>query len=288
MRKYLILAVALVAAGAFFLMIRSASAQAGLERRIVIGPMEGQGAYLGVELRDVKGDEVASLKLPAERGAVVTVVSSGSPAEQAGLKANDVIVEFDAQPVHSAAQLARLVRETPAGRSVAVAVYRNGQKNNLNAKLGEREHEREFPKAFAKVFPEGGKFFEFEGPHIGADVIRDKILKLPVRRPARLGIEIQPLSEQMAEFLKVPGKAGILVSSVNADSPAQKAGLKAGDVIVGANGKTVADIDDLSQSLGGSESEKVILDYVRNGQKASATVTLEAPALKKRAPGYKM
>ncbi|MGI8782521.1 MAG: PDZ domain-containing protein [Acidobacteriota bacterium] len=288
MRKYLILAVALVAAGAFFALARPASAQAGQERRIVIGPMEGQGAYLGVELRDVKGDEVASLKLPAERGAVVAVVSSGSPAEQAGLKANDVIVEFDGQPVHSAAQLARLVRETPAGRSVEVAVYRNGQKNNLNAKLGEREHEREFPKAFAKVFPEGRNLFEFEGPHIGADVIKDRIMQLPMRRPARLGIEIQPLSDQMAEFLKVPGKAGVLVSSVNESSPAQKAGLRAGDVIVGVNGKTVADIEDLSQSLGSSESEKVALDYVRNGQKASATVTLEAPAQKKRTQGFKM
>jgi serine protease Do len=239
-----------------------------------------QGGYLGMQLREVRSEDVASLKLPAERGAVVEKVVADGPAAKGGLKENDVIVEFDGENIHSAVQLTRLVRETPVGRDVKITVLRDGQRTPLTVKLTERKGSR----ALAGRFPEIP--FKIE-PRIEIDRMPRVIGPLVVGQPARLGIQVQNLTEQLAEYFKVPGKTGVLVASVSPGGPAEKAGLKAGDVITGANGKTVAETHNLTEVLRDRSQNSVKLDCIRQGQKISITVNLQ-PAENKRGEGIRL
>src|SRR4051812_32500379 len=97
-------------------------------------PRPGGASMIGVRLSDVTADQVKALKLPKTEGAVVEAVNPNSPASIAGLRANDVIVEFDGERVRSARHLTRLVDETPVGRDVELTVLRDGRKTELHIK----------------------------------------------------------------------------------------------------------------------------------------------------------
>src|ERR1019366_899982 len=91
--------------------------------------------HLDVTLRDVTAEEAEALKLPAVAGAIVNSVQKGSAAAKAGIEAGDAIIEFDGIRVRSSAEMRRLIRETPAGRTVAIKIVRNGKASVLSAKL---------------------------------------------------------------------------------------------------------------------------------------------------------
>ncbi len=238
--------------------------QAGT-RRIVIGG-EG-GPWLGVVLDDIDAEKAKELKLTGENGVLIKEVREESPAAKAGLMKDDIIVEFAGEKVRSAAQLRRLVRETPPGRDVTLVVKRAGQTKNLTAKL---EARRWGPIPFAGVhvptvpeieLPEFNVFV----PHGGA----------------RLGIAGDDLTTQLAAFFGVKQGKGVLVREVTVGSAAEKGGLKAGDVIVAVDGKEVASVGQLRRALapekGEPESRKVTLTLVRDKHEQTLTVELEAP-----------
>ena len=211
-------------------------------------------AWLGVRLAEVTPDKVAELKLREEAGAVVTEVEQGSPAAKAGLKANDVIVEYQGQPIESVAQLERMVRETPAGRTVRLTVSRSGQRETLTAKL----ERREWPRAGIRIPP-------MRMPEFNIEVFGS--------RP-RLGITADELTPQLAEFFGVKQGKGVLVREVREGSAAAKAGLKAGDVIVKVDDATVEDVNDLRRAMAKKRGgETVTLIVVR--QKAEQTVKVQ-------------
>ena len=193
-------AAALVASSA-----QPAAAQEATQRVIRLH----KGAYLGVSLADVGSDEVSRLRLPGERGALVKEVSADSPAAKAGLKEDDVILSYDGETVHSAAQLSRLVRETPAGRKVALGISRNGSRQELAVTLEEGRRMGELMDGMGNFdlrLPELPAL-----PEISEDVRRGVMREVWRGRP-RLGIHYQELSDQLARFFKVEG--GLLVTSV--------------------------------------------------------------------------
>src|SRR5712692_9202699 len=96
------------------------------------GPLLG-GSYLGVNLAEIDGDRARELKLKETYGAEITRVAEGSPAEQAGLKFSDVVLEYNGQRVEGMEQLGRLVRETPAGRQARLLISRNGATQTIAA-----------------------------------------------------------------------------------------------------------------------------------------------------------
>ncbi|NIR33236.1 MAG: PDZ domain-containing protein, partial [Desulfuromonadales bacterium] len=120
-------------------------------------------AWLGVRISEVTPERAQELGLEKPTGAVVEEVVEGSPAAAAGLQKNDVVVEFDGEPVRSAAQLRRLVRETPAGRTVTLQVNRAGQRRSLEVQLEERR---------ARVIHPSIRVPEIEIPDIGVFVYR--------------------------------------------------------------------------------------------------------------------
>jgi serine protease Do len=233
-------------------------------RRVEIVRFGGGGARLGVALEDVRADDVARLKLAEERGAVVKEVVKGSAAEKAGLKEDDVILSYQGERVGSAAQLRRLVRETPGGRKVTIEASRAGAAQRLTATLektddhelamGDDNFRFEMPDSFhfnvpvppiPPIPPVPPMDHMFDGEKGQRFFFRDR---MGDARPGRLGLSYQELSGQLARYFKVDDGA-LLVTDVEAEGPAAKAGLRAGDVIVKFNGKAVSDGEGLRHAL---------------------------------------
>lgn len=187
-----------------------------------------QPGWIGVSVEDGK-----------DQGAVVQNVETGSPAEKAGLKTGDILVEYNKTPVLGAVQLGRLVRETPVGRTVEVKFRRENREQTLQVTtsgLADATRDRIW-----RMFPNTQTFT----PDL--DLYRDRLNGLRLEVPrfrmttsyTRAGIRVDEMTTQLREFFGVDGGAGVLVSSVEAESVAEKAGLKAGDVITAVDNRTV-------------------------------------------------
>ena len=273
----------------------SAAAQEvySIEKNVQIGL---DGAYLGIEMEDVTADNMASYKLAGERGVIVRSVMKGSPAEAAGLQEKDVILEFAGTSVQSVQQMRRLVRETPVGRKVDLVVSRGGMKINLTAKIGKRETGRggaENEPDIMMFGAPGGRTFHFRTPEGGN---WPEMPGMPGMGPSwkeesskpRLGVTLQPLTDQLAEFLGVPGRKGVLVSSVVEGSPAVGK-LKAGDVIVRADNQPIEDLADLTRIVRGKpEGGKLELKAVRDKKEIVITVDLAGTGAKPQNRGFKL
>lgn len=247
--------------------------------------LAGRGAQLGVSVRDLDADQAQG-----QSGAVVEDVRAGSAAEKAGIKKGDVITAFDGENVRGVRHLTRLVSETPDGRTVNASVMRDGKRVEVTVTPDAgslASLERNFdvlvpPMRFEKrphgdddlawAMPGGrGGAWMFKGARPG-EVFGFKSEK------GRLGIKIQALDGQLAEYFGT--STGVLVNSVEAESPAAKAGLKAGDVVTAINGKSVTEPSELIDVVRGVEDGATLtLSYTRDKKAHSATATLDkAPA----------
>jgi serine protease Do len=247
-------------------------------------------SWLGVEAREVTPENVKEFKLPAERGVVVGHVSPDSSASKAGLKDTDVITEVDGQRVEGAAQFRRMIREIPAGRSVQLTVWRDGHTQTISATLGKAEENHRAlmnaaPGAFAFRMPE----VEIpEMPDVEVQPLPgmpnmdwdNGMMVLPMSRP-RLGIDAEDIGGQLGSFFGVPDGEGVLVRSVNVGSAAEKAGLKAGDVITKFNDDRIRSLGDLREKLAAKNDDKPAkLGVLRNKNEVTLTVDLPAAAQK--------
>jgi serine protease Do len=238
-------------------------------------------SWLGVETQEVSSDKAKELKLPAERGVLLGKIVPDSPAAKAGLKENDVVTEINGQHIEGTAQFRRIIHEIPAGRTAQITVWREGRSQTLSVTLGKAEHGRH---AFQMVAPTPGTF-AFRMPDLPE--VRE-IPEMPSMEwngnmlfggQPRLGIDGEDLSGQLGTFFGAPDGEGILVREVNSGSPAEKAGLKAGDVITSLNGERIRSVGDLREKLSAKRDEKgtsVKLGVLRNHSEVSLTVELPA------------
>ena len=233
-------------------------------------------SWLGVETQEVTADNAKELKLTAERGVVVAGVTKDSPAAKAGLKEKDVIIEVNGQRVEGSAQFRRIIHEIPAGRTVQLTVWRDGRSQTLSTTLGKAEERHgtwmgATPGSFAFRMPE-----VMEMPDMPSIDLGGEMGMLPGGRP-RLGIDAEDIGGQLGSFFGAPDGEGILVRSVNSGSAAEKAGLKAGDVITSFNGERVRSLGDLRQKLAAqSDAKAAKVGVLRN--KSEVTLTVELPA----------
>ena len=254
----------------------------------------GSSSYLGVYLEEVTSDRAKELKLSEERGAVVMKVVEGSPADKAGIKENDVITSFNGRRVDTVRELQRLLGETPAGRNVQFEVMRNGSHQTISATMTKRSSQlgvwrqglfdeeamkrnqrmledsmkrsQEMSKLTEKslTFPKDFGNFNFVSPH-----------NHMFYRGSRLGIAVESMTDQLAEYFGVKGGHGVLVAEVKENSAAAKAGLKAGDVIIAIDGQKVDGVGALLEATNKKEEGTVTLTIVRNRSEQSITLTLE-------------
>jgi serine protease Do len=241
------------------------------------------GAYLGISMEDVTAANMAKYKLNSEKGVIVSSVKKGSPAEEATIKEDDVILEFGGFPIWSSSQLSHLVLETPVGRKADLVVSRDGKQLKLSAMLASRDPQREDnggENKYSLPFPAKPYNFQRESP----DVPANRDLMMLDRKP-RLGITLQPLTDQLAEFLGVSGKNGVLITSVIDGSPSEGK-LRSGDVVIAADDKEIGSPAELIGFIEKAPSGRITLKIVRD--KKSATVVIDLPSLDDNKKGYRL
>lgn len=232
------------------------------------------GSFLGVTTEEVTPDVVRRLNLKEERGALITRVMPDSAAANAGLQKDDVIVRWNGAPVESASQLHRLIGETPSGRTVRLGIVRAGRDMEIRVTLGKRPEppwSREFRGRLDRETQEQvRKSLEKVREALEDRDWRAHLWGLSSR--GRLGITLQELTPQLADYFGV--KDGVLISSVRDDSPASRAGLRAGDVIIAIDGESVADAGDVIRLVSKKEQGPVEVRIVRDRREMTLTVVL--------------
>lgn len=226
------------------------------------------GSYLGIGVQDVDSARARELKLKEERGVEVTAVEEDSPASRAGLRKGDVVLEMNGQRVEGVEQFVRMVRETPVGRDAKLMVSRSGDVQTLAAKVAQRKSwtitgERSMVTPAIPMPPmvRGAREMDLPRPYVSW-------------RNGALGVEAEALKGGLAEFFGV--KQGVLVRSVTKGSPAEKAGMKAGDVIVRVSDRAVespADVAGILRERGDKKTLNLVI--VREKREQPLTMTLE-------------
>jgi serine protease Do len=248
--------------GASLLLGGRVQAQSDLFPRFqVANQMRNQISYLGVNLVDVNADRIGRLKLSEERGAEVVYVEEGSPADSAGIKRGDVILRYNGENVLGTQQLIRLVRETPPERKVKLQLWRDGKEQTVVATIGV------LPSRIAAIpanptnltIPELHGFRMLDVPRI-----------ITTWTNFAVGIECEPIDSQLAQYFGV--KQGVLVRSVAKDGAGEKAGMKAGDVLISVGGRSLNSTEDLRRVLR-EPVKSVPVSLVRDHKQLALTVT---------------
>jgi serine protease Do len=235
-------------------------------RRQGVVAITGSRTFLGVGVVEVNADRVKALNLKEERGVEITRVEENSPAAKAGLKTQDVVLEYAGSRVEGAEQFVRLVRETPPGREVKLQINRGGQIQTVAATVETRKM----------------KTIELGDMHIAVPNMSLPEIRIPemIRgmelRSSMLGVEAESLNPQLAEFFGV--KEGVLIRSVSKGSAAEKAGIKAGDVVTKVEDRKVNTPSEVTRALRTSEKKPVAVSITREKREMTVNVTIEDAA----------
>lgn len=242
----------------------------GSRRTVAVTINGGETSYLGIGTADINSERAKALNLKEERGAEVTKVYEDSPAAKAGFKENDVVLEYNGQAIQGTEQLARMVRETPPDRQVKIVVSRGGATQTLAATIGTR-------KDGMSITTGHGLGFTMPNITIPQFTMPDiPNFQMNWQNP-RLGVVGEALGQeaQLADFFGV--KEGVLVKSVVAGSAAEKAGIKAGDVIVKVGDSKVASTAEITRALRSLKdgNNTLTVMVVRNKKETPITVMIE-------------
>jgi len=230
----------------------SAGEQKGKERTRT----SSKAGWLGVGIHDVTPKFAREEELKIKEGAYVNEVVDNSPADSAGLKEGDVIIEFNSTKIETAEDLTDAVRGTKPGTKISIKVNRNGETKSLTATI--RKNKMRMP--FAMNLP--------HAPNVVVNMFRGDLE----------GMDVMDLNKQLAEYFEVPGGKGVLVKSVEKDRSAATSGIKAGDVIVKIGDERVNDIDDLQDVLSDSdEGAQVPVELLRKGKKVTVSLEISEP-----------
>ena len=189
--------------------------------------------YLGVLIQKVTPDIAESLGMDRGYGALVANVSKDGPADKAGVKVGDVIVEFDGKEVKDSGDLPIIVARTPVDKKIRMKVLRDKKEFTLNVAVGELKDEEVVASA-----PEKGE----------------------------LGMTVQKLTPQLAENLGLDKTDGVVVTAVEPGSAADEAGIRRGDVIVEVDRKPVRGVEEYRKAIAGSRKGRGVLFLVRRGE----------------------
>ena len=215
----------------------------------------GKGGWLGVSIQDITPKIAKKKDLKSDEGAYVNDVVDNSPADSAGVKEGDVVVEFNGKTIDDAGDLLRAVQKSSAGTKTTIVVVRNNEKKSLPIAVG-KVRRRAFSESFA-VAP--------RAPHIAM-----------FGRSGMWGLHLSELNEQLGEYFGAPKGKGLLVEQVEKKSAGEKAGFKAGDVITKANKNSVEDFRDLNEAAeDANEGDKIEVEIIRKGANKVLTVEIE-------------
>ena len=207
--------------------------------------------WLGVSIQPLSEEMAEALDMPGKRGALVGDVLPGAPAEKAGIRRGDVILSLDGKDVRDANDLLNRIAQVKPGTTVALAIWRDGRRRDLKAKVSAREEERLAGKPPAEEKPDGAGM-------------------------TSLGIEVTELNEEARQALQIGPdiKGGLVVTAVNPAGAAAEAEIREGDVILEANRKPVDRVGELRDAIGRAPKGKsILLLLYRQGSTFFALVT---------------
>jgi membrane-associated protease RseP (regulator of RpoE activity) len=227
----------------------------------------GSGSsYMGIDIADVSEERLGELKLKEAHGAEITMVDGDAPAGKAGLQEHDVIVSVNGTAIESAAQLRRIIKETPPGRVVNLGISRDGQAMTIKVQLADRH-----------------KSMSWE-PNIHVNIPKIEIPPIPdfdlpisvvvVHSGMRSGLMVENITPQLGEFFGVKDGKGVLVRSVEKGSRGEKAGFRAGDVVVKVNNQTVHDTSDFTHALHSTSGSTAAVTVMREKREQNLTLPL--------------
>jgi len=244
-----------------------------------LGPdflMYSAQGYLGVNLSEVDTDRVTALHLKDAHGAEVMFVDHDAPAGKSGLKVHDVILQLDGQPVENAEQLRHRLLDMPSGRTVSFLVNRDGAPLTINIQLCDREELEHKAWSRHKTVPEpapptrSGFSQTFVGrPSTAVTGILDTVMP----KGLYVGAELNPVRTQLADYFGVTSGTGLLVEQVDYQSPAARAGLKAGDVVVKVESQQMTSNHDWVKAIRNHRGHLVQVTVMRNKQEQVLTMS---------------
>jgi serine protease Do len=228
-------------------------------------------SYLGVDIANISTERLGTLKLKEEHGVEVTMVDQDAPAGKAGIKEHDVILTMNGTTIESKPQLQRMIHETPPGRVVTLGLSRDGQSMTIKVQLADRRNE--FSLTGMDKFKD--KDFHIEIPPIPSlDIDVPNIGVVYVHSSMRSGVMVENLTPQLGEFFGAKNGSGVLVRSVEKGSSAEKAGLRAGDVITRVGDQSVHDTSDFTHALHSHGAGSVSVAVIRDKKEQTLTLTL--------------
>ena len=246
----------------------------------------GQG-YLGVSIRDVAEDQVAALRLKDARGAEIIRVDHDGPAGKMGLREHDVVLQMNGALIEGEEHLRRLLHECAPGHAVVLVISREGQPMTMSSSMADRtELERKAreqhlapppgPQAPVVALPSAEDSMEnapsTPGPAASSRYSKSFLGTL-LMSPSYTGAMLEVMGPQLAQFFGVQGGTGLLVRSVVTNSPAEKAGLHAGDVVVRANAQAVTSMGEWARTIKEAKGRPVTVVVLRDRQEKTLTLT---------------
>lgn len=231
---------------------------------------DSKKAYLGVFLKDIKDEDREALNLSDKGGVLIEELAPNGPAQTAGLKSGDVIIELDGKKIKSAENIHEILAKAKPEQVMSVVVNREGQKEKVKLVLGAKPEEPMVLKV-KKECAEGKDCKECQGK----SCLKKEYCTTCEEKKGFLGVETQSLEDQLAEYFKV--KSGALITKVRSEMPAEAAGLKAGDVITGINDEVIETTEQLGEVVRSHKpDEEVTVKYIRQGSPAEVKVKLAA------------
>ena len=238
--------------------------------------------YLGVNLSEIDTDRVNALHLKDAHGAEVTLVDHDAPAGKSGLKVHDVILQLDGQAVENAEQLRHRLLDMPSGRTINLLVSRDGNPITVSVQLCDRaeleqkawSHHLKVPEPAPAPPARTGfheTFLETRRPAVTG------ILDTVMPKGLYVGAELNPVRTQLADYFGVSSGTGLLVENVDYQSPASRAGLKAGDVVVKVESQQMTSKGDWVKALRNHRGQLVQVTVMRNKQEQVLTMSAGKP-----------
>ncbi|MDF1577649.1 MAG: DegQ family serine endoprotease [Desulfobulbales bacterium] len=207
----------------------------------VVDQLKEHGAvtrgWLGVMIQHVTADLAEKFGLERPVGALVGEVMKDSPAEKAGIRQGDVIVEFMGRKIEKMATLPSMVAMTPVGTKADLTVVRNGKKKQIEVTIGKLDEK-----------------------------MVDGDLGLEESVEHKLGLTVQELTPELADSLGIGDRKGLIVSNVKIGSPAATAGIKRGEIILEINQEQVESVEDFKKIIAKVDSDKNILFLTKRGE----------------------
>jgi membrane-associated protease RseP (regulator of RpoE activity) len=223
-------------------------------------------AYLGVVLQPLTIDLKEAMDVDRDmRGVLISDVVDESPADEYGLDDGDIIIEIDGEEIRTVSGATRTIKSYSPGDEVKIVVVRDGNKKKvIQVRLGERQgkaHDYDYDYEYEYKLPDVTRAFKRVGEAWEGQ--------------GYLGIRIENISEELGEYFGVGEDDGVLVLEVIDDSPAEDAGLQAGDVILEIDGKKMSSTDKLVKYISGSDpGEDVDITYKRKRRARTVEVEL--------------